>query len=237
MRNALTALLLLTMVLASTSGHADVPTNNQNWDKAMETDGITIHTRNIENSRIDAFRAQTVLDAPLEAVMAVMANPRSCMEWVYQCSHAENLDDGGFRDRYAYSVNDMPWPVNDRDYVLHIRTHTGESRDHIIIEMESVEGRIKPKDDYVRMPESSTVYELFRESDNRTRIVWYQHAVPGGSLPNWLVNRLATDIPYESLRTLNEVVTQERYQGHELVYDDQGRITGVTPGVNPGNGG
>ncbi|XOZ33694.1 START domain-containing protein [Halomonadaceae bacterium KBTZ08] len=237
MRNALTTLLSLVLILAGASSHADVPTNDQHWDKAMEADGIQIHTRNIEGSHIDAFRAETVLDAPLEAVMAVMANPRSCMEWVHQCAHAERLETGGFRDRYAYSVNDMPWPVSDRDYVLHIQTRTGESRDHIIIEMESVEGRVEPKDDYVRMPASSTVYEFFREGDSRTRMLWYQHAVPGGSLPDWLVNRLATDIPYESLRTLNEVVNQDRYQGHELIYDEQGRITGVTPGVNAGQGG
>ena len=237
MRNALIALLTLAMMLVTASSHAEVPTNDKNWEKAVDSDGIEIHTRNLEDSRIDAFRAQTVLDAPLEAVIAVMANPKSCTEWVHQCAHAENLADGSFRDRYAYSINDMPWPVSDRDYVLHIKAHTGESRDHIIIEMESVEGRVEKKDDYVRMPNSSTVYEFFREGEDRTRIVWYQHATPGGSLPNWLVNRLATDIPYESLQTLNNVVQKERYQGHKLVFDDEGRITGIVPGVNTGEEG
>ena len=229
MRTGFTYCLIVTLSLVATSLQADVPTNDRNWEKAIEDNGIGIHTRDLKDSRIDAFRAETVLDAPLEAVMAVMANPASCMEWVHQCSHAENLEGGSFRDRYAYSINDMPWPVTDRDYVLHIRTHTGRSRDHIVIEMESVDGRIEKKDGYVRMPESSTVYELSRTEDNRTRIVWYQHAAPGGSLPNWLVNRLATDIPYESLRTLNEVVQQARYQGHELAFDEEGRIVDVIP--------
>ena len=229
MRTGFTAFLVFLLSLAIPSLHAEVPTNDENWEEAIEDNGITIHTRNLEDSRINAFRAEIVLDAPLEAVMAVMANPASCMEWVHQCSHAENLEGGSFRDRYAYSINDMPWPVSDRDYVLHIRTHTGKSRDHIIIEMESVDGRVEKKDGYVRMPESSTVYELFRRDDNRTRLVWYQHAAPGGSLPNWLVNRLATDIPYESLRTLNDVVQKERYQGHELAFDDEGRIVDVVP--------
>ncbi|MEQ6885826.1 START domain-containing protein [Salicola sp. Rm-C-2C1-2] len=237
MRYALTAVLILAMVLATTIVHAQVPTNDKNWEKAVDSDGIEIHTRNLKGSRIDAFRAEMVLDAPLEAVMAVMANPKSCTEWVHQCAHAKNLAGGTFRDRYTYSINDMPWPVSDRDYVLHIKAHTGESRDHIIIEMESVEGMVEKKDDYVRMPKSSTVYEFFRKDDSHTRIVWYQHAAPGGSLPNWLVNRLATDIPYESLQTLNNVVQKERYQGHKLVFDDEGRITGIVPGVNTGEEG
>lgn len=229
MRIALTALLLPLTMLAAANLHAEVPTDDEGWEQALESDGIVIHTRNLENSRVNAFRAETMLDAPLAAVAAVMANPRSCMEWVHQCAHAEGLEGGSFEDRYAYSVNDMPWPVSDRDYVLHIRTRAGQSRDHIIIEMDSVEGRVEKKEDYVRMPESSTVYELFRTDDNRTRIVWYQHTAPGGSLPNWLVNQLATDIPYESLHTLNQVAQEERYQGYELVFDDDNRLVGLNP--------
>jgi len=70
------------------------------------------------------------------------------------------------------------------------------------------------------MEVASTVYELTREGENRTRMIWYQHAEPGGSLPAWLVNRLATDIPYESLKELNRVVQEDQYQGYTIEYDN-----------------
>jgi len=222
-------LTLVFLLLAPTTGSASVPTSEENWDLDLKEDGIRVHTRSMDDSRIDAFRAETVLDAPLEAVMAVMADPRSCMEWVHQCAEAFNLPDGSFNDRYAYSINDMPWPASDRDYVLHIRTMTGDSRDQIIMKMDAVPDRRARRDGYVRMEQASTIYEFTRTDENRTRMIWFQHAEPGGSLPAWLVNRLATDIPYESLSNLNQVVQEDKYQGYSLKFDNDGQIRNVVP--------
>jgi len=222
-------LTLAFLLLMSTFGSASVPTSEKNWDLDLKEDGIRVYTRSINDSRINAFRAETVLDAPLEAVLAVMSDPRSCMEWVHQCVEAYNLPNGSFNDRYAYSINDMPWPASDRDYVLHIRTMTGSSQDEIIMKMDAVPDRREKRDGYVRMEVASTVYELTREGENRTRMIWYQHAEPGGSLPAWLVNRLATDIPYESLKELNRVVQEDQYQGYTIEYDNSGQIQNVVP--------
>lgn len=222
-------LTLVFLLLTSTAGNASVPTSEENWDLDVKEDGIRIYTRSLDDSRIDAFRAETVLDAPLQAVLAVMSDPRSCMEWVHQCAEAYNLPGGSFNDRYAYSINDMPWPASDRDYVLHIRTMTGASRDQIIMKMDAVPDRRAKRDGYVRMEQASTIYEFTRTDDNRTRMIWYQHAEPGGSLPAWLVNQLATDIPYESLKELNRVVQEDQYQGYSIRYDDNGQIRNVVP--------
>ena len=223
------SLIILFFIALATGANASVPTDNKDWNLQVDDNGIEVHTRNLHDSYINAFRAETVLDGPLETVMAVMADPKSCLEWVHQCMEAYNLPDGSFNDRYAYSINNMPWPVSDRDYVLHIKTMTGSSRDQIVMEMEAVSGRMKKRSGYVRMTESSTVYELTRTDDGRTRMLWYQHAEPGGSLPSWLVNRLVTDIPYQSLRELNRVVQEDQYQGYSIEYDEQGQIRNVVP--------
>jgi hypothetical protein len=81
-----------------------------------------VYTIDQPDSSFKAFKAVAVLDAPIENLMAVMANPGSCVEWVHNCTESYAFGDGEFQDRFAYSVNDMPWPVTDRDYVLRIRT-------------------------------------------------------------------------------------------------------------------
>lgn len=230
MRTGFFSFLTITfLLLASTTASASVPTSEENWELDLDKNGIKVYTRSMDDSRIDAFRAETVLDAPLEAVLAVMSDPRSCLEWVHQCAEAYNLPGGSFNDRYAYSINDMPWPATDRDYILRIETMTGDDPDTIIMEMEAVPDRKEKQDDYVRMQEASTVYEFSREDDGKTGMVWFQHAEPGGSLPAWLVNRLATDIPYESLRELNRVVQEEQYQDYTIEYDDNDQIRNVVP--------
>src|SRR5690554_7807058 len=87
-------------------------------------------------SSFQAFKAVAELDAPVENLMAVMINPESCEEWVLNCSESYAFGQGDFHDRYAYSVNDMPWPVTDRDYVLRIRTRGDADTGQVIMRSE-----------------------------------------------------------------------------------------------------
>ena len=151
------------------------------------------------------------------------------MEWVHHCADSYGLPGGEFNERYAYSVNAMPWPVNDRDYVLRIETESEAEGDRITMNMETVSDRKPEKNGYIRITTSYTVYEFERTDDGRTRMIWHQHAEPGGAIPNWLVNRLLTDLPVKSLKRLNDLLQEEKYQDHELAFDEDGRIMDVIP--------
>jgi hypothetical protein len=202
------------------------------WSLALDKDGVRIYTRDYEGSDVKAFKADTILNAPITNIMSVMANPRSCLEWVHGCSVSYGFDEESFNKRYAYSVNDLPWPVQDRDYVLEINTTSLAGGDKIMMEMHAVEGRKPVSDGYVRTTIAQTIYEFRPTSDNKTQMLWLQHTEPAGVLPSWLVNNLLVDIPYKSLKTLEEVAQWEQYQNSRIVYDENGIISGVTSSVD-----
>ncbi|MDI9246169.1 START domain-containing protein [Marinobacter sp. CHS3-4] len=224
-RVAVTALLALFMPVAA----AELPTeNDKGWDLRKETDSIQVYTIDQPNSSFQAFKAVAMLDTSIENLMAVMINPKSCVEWVHNCSESYAFGDGDFRDRYAYSINDMPWPVADRDYVLRIRTHGSESEGDIIMDLNAVPQRRDVNEDYVRVDRSDTLYR-FTPMGDQTRMVWIQHTEPNGSIPGWLVNSLLVDIPIKSMEELERVARKDRYQNYTLVYDDDGHLTAVVP--------
>ena len=144
-------------------------------------------------SGFQAFKAVAELDAPVENLMAVMINPESCEEWVLNCSESYAFGQGDFHDRYAYSVNDMPWPVTDRDYVLRIRTRGDADTGQVIMDLNATPGMRAEYSSRVRVtyPIPSTSSAPGRS----THMVWVQHTEPNGSLPGWLVNNLLVDIP------------------------------------------
>jgi hypothetical protein len=80
----------------------------------------------------------------------------------------------------------------------------------------------------VRVDRSDTLYRFTPEGD-KTRMVWVQHTDPNGSLPGWLVNSLLVDIPVRSMEELERLANREKYQGYQLVYDENGQLTGVRP--------
>lgn len=225
-RGAVTAVVALIFPLSSL---AELPPEDaEGWELKKESGSIKVFTIDQPDSSFQAFKAVARLDAPIENLMAVMSNPESCVEWVHNCSESYAFGQGDFHDRYAYSVNDMPWPVNDRDYVLRIRTHGKAADGDIIMDLNAVPERRDAKEGYVRVDRSDTLYR-FTPVGDQTRMVWVQHTEPNGSIPGWLVNSLLVDIPVRSMKQLEKLARTDRYRGHELVYNENGQLVAVTP--------
>ncbi|TGN41002.1 START domain-containing protein [Marinobacter confluentis] len=224
-RGALIAVALMFPVSAA----AGLPAEDaEGWELRKESGSIRVFTIDQPDSSFQAFKAVALLDTPIENLMAVMVNPESCTEWVHNCSESYAFGNGSFHDRYAYSVNDMPWPVADRDYVLRIRTHGRNAGGDILMDLNAVPQRRDPEADYIRVDRSDTLYRFTPKGD-QTRMTWIQHTEPNGSIPGWLVNSLLVDIPLKSMEKLEQVAGQQRYQGYELIYDANNRLNAVVP--------
>ncbi|MEE2763807.1 MAG: START domain-containing protein [Pseudomonadota bacterium] len=218
--------LLLTGPSAAGTG-ADLPAENaEGWRLRKEADNIRVFTIDQDQSSFKAFKAEALLDAPIENLMAVMINPQSCVEWVHNCTESYAFGTGDFHDRYAYSVNDMPWPVTDRDYVLRIQTRGDRSTGEVVMDLNATPNQRAEFDTRVRVDHSDTHYRFIPEG-SKTRMIWLQHTDPNGALPGWLVNSLLVDIPIRSLQALEQVAAKPRYQDFELVYDPEGRLMDV----------
>jgi len=226
--------ILLMTALAATASGLELPADDADaWNLKKQAGNIRIYTMDRQGSGFRAFKATALIDAPIENLMAVMVNPRSCMEWVYHCVESRAIGSGSFHDRYAYSVNDMPWPVTDRDYVLRIQTRGQRDPVEIIMDLNATPGLQARQDNRVRVDLSDTRYRFIPEG-NQTRLTWIQHTDPNGALPGWLVNSLLVDIPLRSLQALERVARQDHYQGYQLVYDPQGRLVDVRPPAHQG---
>lgn len=218
--------LVVVALTTSAASHADMPEGN--WTLVKDEYGIQVFASPMANSDFQGIKATGVLNAPLSSLMAVMNTPDSCMEWVHNCMAASNLEVKSFNERIAYSINDLPWPFTDRDYILTIKTWHDLDSDEIVMSLNATDG-VKPAyDNYVRVRHTDTLYRFKAIDATHTRITWIQHTEPNGALPSWLVNTLVIDIPYISMRKLAITALKPRYQGFEIQYDAQGEIIGVT---------
>lgn len=228
---ATTTVFLLTSGLA----FAGLPDeDSENWSLRKETNHIQVYTVDQPNSSFQAFKAVAVLDVPIENLMAVMINPKSCVQWVHNCTESYAFGSGDFYERYAYSVNNMPWPVTDRDYVLRIRTRGQQADGEIVMDLNAIPDQRAAEDDYIRVDKSDTLYRFVPE-DDQTRLIWIQHTEPNGSLPGWLVNTLLVDIPIRSMEQLERIAKWDRYQNYKLIYDQQGQLKDVVPKPQSGD--
>lgn len=197
----------------------------EEWERAHDDGSISVDVRTEDGHSIRSFRATTVLPGSIDSVMAVLADPDGCSQWIHGCERAEILDSAGFFQRNTYQVNDFPWPTKDRDLVLEVKINQMVDEGIVRYDMINRPGYRAPTD-LVRIEEFKGVYLLKEIGKDKTQIEWTQHANPGGSVPGWLVNAMVLDVPVKTLEGLSKMVTETPYVSATIERDSQGVMLG-----------
>ncbi len=196
------------------------------WEVATHRDGVLIETRAVPGSDFRAFRAHTRINAPVESVLALLADAPAFPSWIAGCSEGRLLGPSDFYHRLTYQVNDLPVWVDDRDLVMQVEIEAlqdGAYRLHLSNQPDAL-----PDQGRVRITRASGHYLLRPLGGTHTELRWELHTEPGGDLPAWLVNQLLVDIPLQSLQQMRTLLEnpQSPYRAARLRRDVDGRVLG-----------
>ena len=205
------------------------------WELEKDEQGIQVYTEAVPSSDIRRFRVETTLPVPLDRVLAVFDDFKRYPEWKYKVKHSGVLAQPEENAWYHYQDLSMPFPLDDRMFVMRSQL-LPQGPNQVVIET-----RAAP--DYCRdqalpacsgaktfygliVREARGRHEMKQLADGSTHIVWIQHAEPGGVLPDWLVNAMLVDGPWETFKGLRAYVNQSRYRGARLKRDASGALLG-----------
>ncbi|MCP5041666.1 MAG: hypothetical protein GY944_11615 [bacterium] len=165
-------------------------------------DGITVEEEGSEGRALPILTGTTVMRASPERIATWIAAVHTYVDWQHNCEEARVLPqaDGS---RLTYNRIATPWPVSDRDVILRSeRSNLADGR--IRIEFRSTDQSGHPATrGVVRMPRLIGSYEL-TPTDGGTRVVYTVDSDPGGSLPTWLVRQASKELPYLTLKNLQQ---------------------------------
>lgn len=184
-------------------GLNSVYAQNIEWNQKKDESNIQIYTRSIEGSALDEFKGETILNVPLEKIVEKLKAVEEMKSWVPNCKEAKLLSLEG-SDQYHYIESSVPFPMKNRDTVFHFKYQTVENG--IKIQVEGKPDHIPPKKGVVRMPSASGHWLLIVLEENKTAVTYQLHADPGGSIPSWLANATAVDMPFDTLKNLKKAL-------------------------------
>jgi hypothetical protein len=178
----------------------------QEWELALDKNGITIYTRPTEGSKYKTYKGETTFNLPMDQLYTALIDVENYDKWVYECPESTLLDSKQDKEYTYYSVVSMPWPFDNRDMVTRI-TVINEGNT-IRLKTDLVNDYLPEKEDLVRITAYSEVTTIIKLSDHQTRMIMEGYFEPGGSLPAWLVNMFLSEGPYESLTNLKKLYEQ-----------------------------
>jgi hypothetical protein len=177
-----------------------------NWKLTKDKGGIRIFQRDIKNSNFKSIRVECTLQGNFDRLIAIINNVSDYKDWVYNNKMTSLLKRIGPYEFYYYTEAYLPWPLDNRDAVMHT-TITRDSLNRFIkINSTAVPNYAAQKSGKVRIKKSNINWYVTRPSSNTIQIIYTFETDPGGNVPVWLVNSFADKGPYESFKKLAELL-------------------------------
>ena len=195
----ITCLLLCSGFVSSVAGQ-------YTWELSKAKDGIRVYQSAVKYSSYKSIKVECTLEGNYDKLIAVLNNVSDQKEWVYNNKTAYILKRVNPQELYYYSETSLPWPMSNRDAVVHLKMDKDSLNRYLNIIAVSVPDYIAEKSGKVRVIRSTVSWNVTMPTAKTISIIYIFEADPGGSIPAWVANMFADKGPYESFKKLGELL-------------------------------
>ncbi len=183
---------------------------NEQWKKVKNEDDIQVYVLEISNKAIVKAKTLTVINAPMEKVIAVLDDIDKRHEWVPYLKISKALSIYENNKRIEYSHFKAPWPATDRDFVYQIEL-ISDTKTKKIYKMKSVMSNLMPiQNNKIRADLYESIYTLVAIDDQTTAVELIFYANPKGWLPNWIINIIQQVLPFKIIKNLKQRLVKQK---------------------------
>jgi len=177
-----------------------------NWKLTKNKDGIQVYQRDTKNSDFKSIKVECTVQGNFDKLISIINDVNNYKDWVYNNKTASLLKRVNANEFYYYTEAYLPWPLDNRDAVMHTKITKDSLNRFIKINSAAVPNYTPEKSGKVRIKKSDINWHVTRPSSTTIHIVYTFETDPGGSVPSWLVNNFADKGPYESFKKLAELL-------------------------------
>jgi ribosome-associated toxin RatA of RatAB toxin-antitoxin module len=205
--------------IANDAVTAEVSSPNK-WTPSKQKDGISSYTRAILDSKYKAVRGETILPVSTARLFAAINDAPACPEWADTCKESYIHQEISKHEFFIYTLNDLPWPVKDRDVLAHVEW-TQDSEGAIVMHSKAVKNKVAKIKGTVRIELATAQWRFMPLDDGRTAASFEIHMDPNGNIPSWLLNRLILNSPFSTFDNLAKQAAKEKYADATLPFSTQ----------------
>ncbi len=170
----------------------------QEWELQKDENGIKVYNKPNANSGFNSFKAVMTLDLPAQKMLYFLQHIDQHPNAFPDTKELKILKRPNDTTQIQYSLTDAPWPVSDRDGIYKLTFSTNRKTGVITSKGVALPTYLPEKKDIVRIQKSETYWIITPISASKCQIEYIVHAEPGGSIPDWLANSAAIDVPFNT---------------------------------------
>ncbi len=175
-----------------------------NWIFKEEDDKFKSWEAEFSNSKIKAFKVETIINAPINAIAELLSDLEKMPDWYDRVSEIKIFDQINNDEAHYYIEIDLPWPVKNRFALAHCKMKQDENSVEIDIDASPLSYDFKTNN--VKMEMIWARWRLTKMNEGQTRILHYGHMDPSGKVPAWIVNKSANASPKKTIKTMAKLL-------------------------------
>ena len=192
--------------------------NDDDWVLERDRDGIQVYTRVVEESDFKAIKSVMTITASLGELVALVRDSAACPQWAALCVKAGDLEVVSETELYVHTLNDLPWPVADRDAVAHVLWSQNPTDLSVTMSATVVSDKLPIEKGVVRLSYGVSSWQFIPRGMGKVEIVSRAHIDPGGATPAWLSNRLLVNSPFDTMVGMREMANTDRYENSSFEF-------------------
>ena len=193
-------------------------TPKETWHLKKFEKGISVYTRQIENSRLIELKSDFQIKTSLSSIVALLNDFESYPQWVYRCEKsyvAKKISDMEF---IQYQSVKAPWPVDNRDILIYKKLSQDPITKVITQKAYAMPEFIPKVAKHVRVLLFKAQWTITPLQNGLVNVEYQLLVDPGGSIPAWLVNLAVVDGPYDTELNMKEWLMKDKYQKAVIPY-------------------
>lgn len=192
--------------------------SQEEWQLQRNRNNISVYSRPSGENGIMKMRAITTLNVPLSNIVAILKDVDYYPQWVYRCSEAEIINQISETEFYYYQVTTVPWPIQNRDMVIHMKLSQNEKSGEVTVELKGKPDYIKEKEGLVRVKIFEGKWFVKPLEGGGVMVTHDILVVPNGSIPTWMVNQAAIEGPFGTLEEMANRVNEARFANRSFPF-------------------
>ena len=205
--------LFLSLLISNTPLHAQ---RSGNWTLKNNKDGVKVYFK--KTADVHEIKLVTSLQTSLSGLVQLFSEVEHYPTWGYKVMESKLLKKVSDTEMYYYSKLDFPWPLSDRDLIMHTHLEQDPITKRITARSVAEPGYLPENKDVVRIKNAHTQWTLLPGTGGWPYIEYYIYSDPGGNLPDWLVN-MAIDVgPRETIKAMRGLLQQDKYKKAKLAH-------------------
>lgn len=182
------------------------------WQLKRKAKALKVYTRNISETGIKELRITTQFETSLNSIVALLNDVPANTDWVYSSKVAKITEQVAPNNMYYYSVSDFPWPLQDRDLIVHSIIKQDSDSKVITSTSYAAEDKYPFQKGIVRVMVFDSQWIFTPLPDGKIDIEYTVKTDPSGNIPVFLTNMFIDRGPVATMKKMRDMLELPKYR-------------------------